>query len=259
MTIGEQIRDARKKAGMKQSDLAEKLGVAVVTIGQYERGQRTPRLEQIRAIANALDVDVYDLIDGGFGALDPVLPPNMQGVNLDGAKIDEDFLAYMISRLSQLDRSTVKYQRALNNILALANSSNLTEKAYELLERQQISFDRPMHKMSEAEVHRAGFLQFKSEEDRIAFFYSLLNIDGKLVASRCFYQHLNKDELSEVADYVEKLSETPQYQRQEPPEGTDTASPESPSEGTGEPPEGSEAPLKSEEIDWGPPRGEEVW
>lgn len=64
MTVGERIQAARKKAEMKQSDLAEKLGVAVITIGQYERGKRQPRLEQFQRIASALDVDVNWLMNG---------------------------------------------------------------------------------------------------------------------------------------------------------------------------------------------------
>ena len=50
-------------------------------------------------------------------------------------------------------------------------------------------------------------------EDRIAFFYKNLNTDGKLEASKCFLNHLKSEDLKEVADYVEKLAETPQYQR----------------------------------------------
>lgn len=64
MTVGERIQAARKKAGMKQSDLAGKLGVAVITIGQYERGKREPRLGQLKAISAALDVDVNWLMNG---------------------------------------------------------------------------------------------------------------------------------------------------------------------------------------------------
>lgn len=56
MTVGERIQKARKQAGMKQSDLAEKLGIATITIGQYERDKRQPRLEQLEAIAKALGV-----------------------------------------------------------------------------------------------------------------------------------------------------------------------------------------------------------
>lgn len=101
---------------------------------------------------------------------------------------------------------------------------------------------RKWHKMTDAEARRMGFLQFDSDEDRIAFFYSRLNTDGKLAASKCFYRHLDKDRIGEVADYVEKLSEIPQYQRpaatQDTPaqqEGTDTTpapdAPETPLEG----------------------------
>lgn len=62
MSTGERIKAARNKAGLKQSELAEKLGVAVITIGQYERGKRQPRLEQLQAIAAALDVSVNYLL-----------------------------------------------------------------------------------------------------------------------------------------------------------------------------------------------------
>lgn len=62
MTVGERIQEARKKAGMKQSDLAEKLGVAVITIGQYERGKREPSLKQLIRIAAVLGVSWYSLV-----------------------------------------------------------------------------------------------------------------------------------------------------------------------------------------------------
>ena len=62
MTVGERIQEARKKAGMKQSDLAEKLGVAVITIGQYERGKREPSLKQLIRIAAVLGVSWDSLV-----------------------------------------------------------------------------------------------------------------------------------------------------------------------------------------------------
>lgn len=64
LDVGKRIQEARKKAGMKQSDLAERLGVAVITIGQYERGKRQPRIEQLKSIASALNVDVNWLMNG---------------------------------------------------------------------------------------------------------------------------------------------------------------------------------------------------
>ena len=62
MTVGEMIRVARHRVGYTQKELAEKSNVATVTIQQYERGVRQPRLEQLRLIAKALDVDWTDLV-----------------------------------------------------------------------------------------------------------------------------------------------------------------------------------------------------
>lgn len=62
MTTGERIKAARNKAGLKQSELAEKLGVAVITIGQYERDKRQPRIDQLIEVAKALNVSVDYLL-----------------------------------------------------------------------------------------------------------------------------------------------------------------------------------------------------
>lgn len=55
--------------------------------------------------------------------------------------------------------------------------------------------------------------QFSSEENRIRFFYNFLNTDGLLMAIECFLSHLKPEDMKEVADYVEALAKTPQYQR----------------------------------------------
>lgn len=62
MNIGERIQSARRAAGLKQSELAEKIGVAVVTIGQYERGKREPNIDMIIELSEALGVSVTYLL-----------------------------------------------------------------------------------------------------------------------------------------------------------------------------------------------------
>lgn len=64
MNIGERIKAARTKAGLTQAQLAERTGVAMITISQYERGIRQPRMEQLRKIAFALGLYISDLVDG---------------------------------------------------------------------------------------------------------------------------------------------------------------------------------------------------
>lgn len=63
-------------------------------------------------------------------------------------------------------------------------------------------------------VEKAGLIvKYTSDEDRILRSYEKLNTDGMLAAGKCFLQHLKPEDLKKVAAYVEKLAETPQYQR----------------------------------------------
>ena len=58
MEIGQSIQEARKKAKLTQKELAEKVGIATITVQQYERGVRTPQIETLQKIAQALNIDV---------------------------------------------------------------------------------------------------------------------------------------------------------------------------------------------------------
>lgn len=63
-------------------------------------------------------------------------------------------------------------------------------------------------------VDKAGLIvKHTSNENRILLSYEKLNTDGMLAAGKCFLNHLKPEDLKEIADYLEKLAETPQYQR----------------------------------------------
>lgn len=64
MTTGKIIQAIRKEKGYTQKQLAEKCGLATGTIQQYELNKREPRQEQLRKIANALDVSIDYLKTG---------------------------------------------------------------------------------------------------------------------------------------------------------------------------------------------------
>lgn len=55
------LRNARKDAGLTQKQLADMLFVSPNSICMYERGQRAPNLEMILVIAKVIGVDVVDL------------------------------------------------------------------------------------------------------------------------------------------------------------------------------------------------------
>lgn len=62
--IADNIRKARKKAGLSQDKLARKAGVAYNTIVKIESEEnKNPTIETLRGIAKALDVSVDDLIN----------------------------------------------------------------------------------------------------------------------------------------------------------------------------------------------------
>ena len=62
MTIGERIRQARKRAGLTQKQLGEVSGTSETTVKQYELGKRQPRIDQLQAIAAALEVEPWELM-----------------------------------------------------------------------------------------------------------------------------------------------------------------------------------------------------
>lgn len=69
MSIGENIKKARKAAGLTQKELAKKIGVTAQMISLYETDARRPKYETLARIASAIRknsgqwVYVYDLLE----------------------------------------------------------------------------------------------------------------------------------------------------------------------------------------------------
>ncbi len=59
--LGRKVQKLRKKKGLTQEKLAEKIGVSTTWIGYIETGYRRPNLKMIYKIANALGVKVKDI------------------------------------------------------------------------------------------------------------------------------------------------------------------------------------------------------
>lgn len=62
MTAGQRIQQARKKAGLSQKQLGEKLGLSASMIGQWENDLRNPKYETCRRIADALGINILYLL-----------------------------------------------------------------------------------------------------------------------------------------------------------------------------------------------------
>jgi DNA-binding XRE family transcriptional regulator len=62
---GARIAAARRKAGLSQGQLAERLGLAKSTIARIELGDATPSVDVALAISRELDATVEALFGGG--------------------------------------------------------------------------------------------------------------------------------------------------------------------------------------------------
>jgi len=62
LVIKNNIRALRKKKGLTQEQLAEKIGISQVHLGRLETNARSMDLEQVEAIATALGVKPLDIL-----------------------------------------------------------------------------------------------------------------------------------------------------------------------------------------------------
>jgi transcriptional regulator with XRE-family HTH domain len=62
MTLPDKIRAARHRANLTQRQLAERAGLAKITISQYEIGLRSPSLPTLAKLAAALNTTASALL-----------------------------------------------------------------------------------------------------------------------------------------------------------------------------------------------------
>lgn len=60
-TVGRNIREARRRAGLRTEALAGRVGYSASAIETYERGKIIPKLDVIEALAAALNVPPWEL------------------------------------------------------------------------------------------------------------------------------------------------------------------------------------------------------
>ena len=64
MTFGERLKMLRERSGLTQGQLAAKAGISREVLNSYEKEVRTPRIEYLKKLADALDTDYNGLIGG---------------------------------------------------------------------------------------------------------------------------------------------------------------------------------------------------
>lgn len=178
MNISQNIRVYRKKAGLSQKELGEKLGVSQQHIAQYENGKRTPKLETIIKIASALDCEISD-IDENIVITHHILhSPKLTPEDIEQYKRDAEARELIEKRASEEDITEEEHQKIADYIERIRNSfALLPERTKEL----------------------------KNKIDKIG--------ENILLAD---YRELNTDGQSEARKRVHELTEIPRYTK--PPE-----------------------------------------
>lgn len=60
--IGKKLKDARKKLGLKQSDVAEKAGISVNYYARVERDEENTTIETLKRILKVLNIKSSDVL-----------------------------------------------------------------------------------------------------------------------------------------------------------------------------------------------------
>ena len=65
MTLGDKLKEARKKVGISQEQLSEKLGVSRSAVAKWETDNGIPDIDNLKTVSRLLNVSIDYLLDNG--------------------------------------------------------------------------------------------------------------------------------------------------------------------------------------------------
>ena len=130
MTIGENIKRLRKEKKMTQRELGERLGgISQQQIGQWENGDKIPKLVTLNKIATALEVEVIEILE---------LAPEAQERIQESLKCDlKDYI--IIEKVNGITHFDLDDEGTLLNRYRQLNSSGKHYAQQRIWELTQIS------------------------------------------------------------------------------------------------------------------------
>ena len=187
-TLGERIVSARKKKGLLQKELAEKIGISPTALNYYEKNKRKPNIYLICDIAYELGVTIEYILG-------------------HERYIDSD-LANMISEPIQSIGSKYFYGHILATVIAKSNSARLLEDGNTIVpiiqNDQNISIDKlPLTTLPVVRKVNNGTATQKEIDEVYAVFKYIIekNIPDDLI-QKTFYKIIREE-----TDYTPKLKQ----------------------------------------------------
>lgn len=90
MSIADNIKFLRKQNNLTQKQLAEKSGLAVITIQQYEAGKYEPKKDSLYKLQKAFDCNIYEILDKPFETPDTSMDDFEEIEGLDNILIQKN-------------------------------------------------------------------------------------------------------------------------------------------------------------------------
>lgn len=102
------LRNLRRQCGLTQAELAEKVNVSTHHIGMIEMSRNYPTLELVERIANALNVEIYELF------IDTIYPDKAlirlrQEIRGDMEQLLDDFLEKALSAKFGEEKTEIRF------------------------------------------------------------------------------------------------------------------------------------------------------
>ncbi|SFC63103.1 adenosylcobalamin-dependent ribonucleoside-diphosphate reductase [Tropicimonas isoalkanivorans] len=174
-TIGDRIRDARKAAGLTQTDLAVLVGYSKSYVSEFEAGKKNLQLRHAEKIGSALRVDAKWLLFGDGGpAPDIVVKGEAEPLTPHG---DVVYLSEPLDRPQSLEGATykVKWPDSEHAIYITINDIllNGTRRPFEVFinskNMEHFAWTVALTRMISAVFRRGGDVSFVVEELKAVF------------------------------------------------------------------------------------------
>lgn len=134
MTNGQRLKKIRKSKNLTQKQLANKVGISLMSIQRYERDERQPTVEILEKICDALDISVFELIGPNF-PIDSSRPQAEKDL-IRAAQYGIPFDKFWSSKTELNNRNKVELIPSIANIAELSNisiSSDYTPEVTEII------------------------------------------------------------------------------------------------------------------------------
>lgn len=113
MTFGERLKDVRNAAGLTQKELANKAGIAEITIRNYESNKYKPKFEHQVKLSNALGMPREELLgyeyegNGSWGSTVAQAFDDMISIGEAQARAQRKRLIWYFNKLDYVSKNKV--------------------------------------------------------------------------------------------------------------------------------------------------------